>query len=147
MKKATASSSRDTKYRNFQLKIEIEELALDQSLREAQEQLKHLNRDGAASEDEDGALDEREVWAIKINHFRSRLRLVRESLDRLRSGNFGVCVSCNQDIGEKRLNAVPTAIYCLECQQEIERERARPYDQRGGALYAAPLSLQREAAE
>ncbi len=141
MKNPNTSSSREERYRKFRLKIEAEELALVLSLREAEERLKRLNREGDSSEDETGSLDEREAWAAKTNYYRSRLKLVRESLDRLRSGNFGVCVSCNQDIGEKRLEAVPTAIYCLECQEEFERESAGPYDLRVSALYSAPSWL------
>ena len=123
------------------MRIESEESALVLALREAEERLKRLNRDGAASEDECGSLDDREAWAIKTNYYRNRLRLVRESLRRLHSGNFGVCVSCNQEIGEKRLEAVPTAICCLECQEEAELGCTGPYDLSVSALYPAALSL------
>jgi len=120
MKKPTRSTSRAPKYRQFEDKIRGEELALVTAIRKAEEELRCPSPDDE-SEDEVGADGERETWAIKTNYYRRRLRIVRESLDRLSSGKFGVCAACEQEISEKRLNAVPTAIYCLECQEALER--------------------------
>ncbi len=119
MNKSIISSTDDFRYRKFQLKVETEELSLLVAIREAEEQLRSLNREGTSPETE----GEREAWAIKSNYYRQRLRIVRQSLDRMQSGEFGVCASCNQQIGAKRLNAVPTAVYCLECQKQLERQR------------------------
>lgn len=119
MNNSMMSSSDDFRYRKFRLKVESEELGLLVAIREAEEQLRSLNREGASPETE----SEREAWAIKSNYYRQRLRNVRQSLDRIQSGEFGVCASCNQEIGAKRLNAVPTAVYCIECQEQLERQQ------------------------
>ncbi len=118
MNKSMMSASGDTGYGKFRLKIEVEELSLLVAIREAEEQLRGLNREGTGPETE----SEREAWAIKSNYYRQRLRSVRQSLDRIQSGEFGICAACNEEIGAKRLNAVPTAIYCLECQEQLERQ-------------------------
>ena len=118
MNRPTISSPCDIKYGKFRLKIEVEELSLLVAIREAEEQLRGLNREGTGPETE----SEREAWAIKSNYYRQRLRTVRQSLDRIQSGEFGVCASCNEEIETKRLNAVPTAIYCLQCQEQLERQ-------------------------
>ncbi len=119
MNKSSMRSNDDLRYQKFQLKVETEELGLLVAIREAEEQLRSLNRDGTSPETE----SEREAWAIKSNYYRQRLRIVRRSLDRIQSGEFGVCASCNQEISPKRLNAVPTAVYCLECQEQLERQQ------------------------
>jgi RNA polymerase-binding protein DksA len=43
------------------------------------------------------------------------LREVVEALRRLDAGTYGVCTSCEEPIGEGRLDAVPTATLCIDC--------------------------------
>ncbi len=50
----------------------------------------------------------------------SQLSLVRLALERLRDGTFGECMHCGKAIGEKRLDALPSTPYCIECQEKIE---------------------------
>lgn len=118
------NSSDDTRFRRFRVKIQMEELALLLSIDKADRQLKRLNNDGYSSEKGAGIADEHEAWAVRTNFFRKRLKLVRQSLDRMSSGEYGICAACHRKIRAKRLNAVPTAIYCLECQQLFERRSA-----------------------
>ena len=50
----------------------------------------------------------------------SQLSLVRLALERLREGTFGDCLHCGKPIGEKRLDALPSTPYCIECQEKVE---------------------------
>lgn len=52
---------------------------------------------------------------------RDQLQLIEEALARLEGGDFGVCVSCNNEIKTSRLEAVPWAKYCLNCQELQEQ--------------------------
>jgi DnaK suppressor protein len=52
---------------------------------------------------------------------RSTLQLVEEALDRIRKGTFGLCVQCEEEFQQKRLEAVPWTRYCLSCQQKEEQ--------------------------
>lgn len=54
-------------------------------------------------------------------HARVLLRMVEEALARIREGSFGLCISCGNEINQKRLEAVPWARYCIDCQQRLER--------------------------
>jgi len=47
-----------------------------------------------------------------------RLRLVEEALSRLDSGDYGICLNCDEPIPAKRLQAVPWAKYCVTCQDQ-----------------------------
>lgn len=53
---------------------------------------------------------------------RKQLAQVEQALVRIRKGEFGECLVCGDEIGEKRLEAIPWAAYCVSCQEEAERE-------------------------
>ena len=48
--------------------------------------------------------------------FYAQLRLVESALDRLDSGEYGTCANCGAAISPKRLQAIPWARYCVDCQ-------------------------------
>lgn len=50
-----------------------------------------------------------------------QLRLVKQALNRMRDGGFGECVHCGEEIGAKRLEALPWTPYCIVCQEKIEK--------------------------
>ena len=54
---------------------------------------------------------------------RLRLQQVKGALLRVGRGEYGVCVSCDEEIDLKRLEARPESPYCLACQRELESRR------------------------
>ena len=52
---------------------------------------------------------------------RTLLGLVDEALARIREGTFGLCASCEQELQQKRLEAVPWTRYCIACQEKQEK--------------------------
>ncbi len=54
------------------------------------------------------------------------LSAVRAALQRIDSGEYGICVDCGREIGAKRLEAVPWTPYCIEDQERHDREQAEP---------------------
>jgi DnaK suppressor protein len=46
------------------------------------------------------------------------LQLVNESLGRIKDGSYGLCVACHEEVQQKRLEAVPWARHCIECQEK-----------------------------
>ncbi len=48
------------------------------------------------------------------------LRSVESALRQIKAGTFGLCTSCEEPIGLKRLEVMPTACLCLDCQCEKE---------------------------
>ena len=48
---------------------------------------------------------------------------IKEALDKLGDGSYGLCESCGQPITHDRLEAVPYAKLCLECKTKEERGR------------------------
>jgi DnaK suppressor protein len=53
----------------------------------------------------------------------SHLELVDAALARLDDGTFGTCLRCGKPIAPARLEALPWAAHCIDCQAEIDRGR------------------------
>jgi RNA polymerase-binding protein DksA len=51
------------------------------------------------------------------------LEAVDASLARLDDGSYGTCVRCGRAIAPERLEALPWAAHCIECQTIIDRGR------------------------
>ncbi len=50
-----------------------------------------------------------------------RLRLIDSALARIQNGRYGLCMKCNKKIPKERLEAIPYALMCIECQTSDER--------------------------
>ena len=59
-----------------------------------------------------------EFISLSLNaiHYR-QLTLIEDALQRIESGEYGLCLSCGEPIGQKRLRAIPWAECCIECQE------------------------------
>ena len=64
----------------------------------------------------------REFFFELGNGDRRLLRDVVSALQKLDDGGFGACERCGEAISEKRLEALPFARYCIDCQRAIEQE-------------------------
>ena len=49
------------------------------------------------------------------------IRKIRQSLQDIEEGCYGVCQSCGEFIGVARLRARPVARHCIECKTAMER--------------------------
>jgi len=48
------------------------------------------------------------------------LRLIDKALERLKTGEYGVCIDCGEMIAQKRLEYYPYAARCIVCQEAFE---------------------------
>ena len=46
---------------------------------------------------------------------------IDHALGRIRSGNFGVCEECGDEIVKERLKAIPYVRHCVECARKLEQ--------------------------
>ncbi|MCW5961322.1 MAG: TraR/DksA family transcriptional regulator [Pyrinomonadaceae bacterium] len=60
------------------------------------------------------------AMAVSENDSR-QLVLINEALERLNDDEYGLCQNCEQEINVRRLDAVPWARYCLNCQELQEK--------------------------
>ena len=88
------------------------------------------NKSYGKEADEEGAQDiadkasnsyTKEFLFSLSNTERDMLQLVDEALVRLDGRSFGVCVVCEDEMDQKRLEAVPWAKRCISCQEKQEQ--------------------------
>lgn len=56
------------------------------------------------------------------------LKKIWQALQRIEEGTFGKCMSCEEEIELKRLEARPTATECVMCKEESERREVLHID-------------------
>jgi DnaK suppressor protein len=61
-----------------------------------------------------------EVSGAQLAQTESLLKVINAALRRIEEGTFGECLNCGQEIGAKRLEAIPWTRYCLTCQELVE---------------------------
>lgn len=59
------------------------------------------------------------------NTERETLLAVETALDRIKDKDFGACIECDEKVGKERLDAIPWACYCVNCQELDEAGRLR----------------------
>jgi DnaK suppressor protein len=85
------------------------------------------NRDGIAVERSADQLDEIQAASqcslavCRLDREFNQLRDARAALRRIQEGNFAICQECEEEIHPKRLAAVPSATFCLRCQEAADR--------------------------
>jgi DnaK suppressor protein len=118
MTKTELNKTELKKYRNM---LEAKQAELEQFIR---------NREGIAIEKSPDALDEvqhaaeRELAIRNLDRESNLLRNVRAALRRIDDGSYGVCLHCEEEINPKRLHAVPWAPFCIQCQEQYDKNRA-----------------------
>jgi DnaK suppressor protein len=102
--------------------------SLGQSLTEDQQRRLESARDVG----DQALMDLDRELGISLMEMRNRRRqAIDEALTRLHEGTYGICAECGIEISEKRLQAVPFAKLCVECQareellEKIEKEEDR----------------------
>ncbi len=47
---------------------------------------------------------------------------IKDALERLENGTFGICEACGEEISEERLKARPVTTLCIDCKKKQETE-------------------------
>jgi DnaK suppressor protein len=53
------------------------------------------------------------------------LQKIEDAMQRIEDGEYGVCASCGEEIGVKRLEARPVATLCIDCKSQQEKLEGR----------------------
>ena len=79
-----------------------------------------LARMGRVAEEDQAQITHDEFVSLRLNRLDYlQLRMIEAALDRLKSGDYGICLACEEPIPAKRLKALPWARYCVDCQESI----------------------------
>jgi len=118
MRSANRKVLKPVLYDRLRTQLEHEEEDLQKQINTAKKRLLH----NALANSEPQSVDaDQEVLLERSSRCRQRLRLVVHGLRRIREGTFGICELCEEPIGRKRLEALPTARFCINCQEQEER--------------------------
>lgn len=103
----------------------------------------------AAKDPVDIASEERgkDLSLILTDRDQEKLEAIDEALERIHEGTYGVCMECGKEIPEGRLKIIPTAILCVECKEELEREEHLKPFLKGGEKYPKPFEVQEQAVQ
>ena len=83
------------------------------------------NRGGVSNhiaDDGNETFEQEKLIALRLSTERE-LDRVNTALERLDEGTYGTCANCGKPIGAARLDALPWAIYDIDCQQLDDQGR------------------------
>lgn len=60
------------------------------------------------------------MQGAKLTRDQIKLKTIEEALRRFDEGTYGICEDCEAEIPVGRLNAMPFALRCVECQEKHE---------------------------
>ena len=96
---------------------------LEELLARAEKIVAQLVRNGELSADilDQAASDIDRNYTLRICDRESRLiKKIKTALSKIEEGTFGVCESCDEQIGIERLKARPVTAYCIRCKTKME---------------------------
>lgn len=68
-----------------------------------------------------------DVEAQMYRRLQMRLASIERAISRLEKGTFGMCQTCGEEIDKGRLEALPYAEQCIDCQRKLERKVIQRY--------------------
>jgi RNA polymerase-binding protein DksA len=114
---------------HWRRKLDARAAELEAELRTAREEAPDADRTARIPHvqvpDTVHAADERLRGAVRsaeVDRDVSELRDIDAARERLRTGEFGACIDCGAPIPAERLEALPAAARCIDCQQHHERD-------------------------
>jgi DnaK suppressor protein len=105
----------------FRQELKQKEQALLGQLTRAGKRARESGHDPAGDAGDESIVDEQKEEQFRASDGDwATLTQVREALQRIEDGRFGVCLADGEPIEDTRLTAIPWAPYCLQHQKEIE---------------------------
>jgi DnaK suppressor protein len=98
---------------------------MDQLLRDAEKTVSDMTDEKTNFPDptDRASLESDRNFELRIrDRERKLINKIREAIERLDEGEYGVCEGCGEEIGEARLRARPVTTLCIECKTEQERQ-------------------------
>jgi DnaK suppressor protein len=111
-----------------QVQTDIERLEIMRQ--EIVEEIEHLRIDlrnmaePSADEADIDAYEREKTWAL-VQRLQRKVESVEHAMRMAENGTYGICESCGDRITPARLEILPEATLCLECQRRIERQHKR----------------------
>lgn len=104
---------------------------LESERQETIEEIEHLRTDmrnmaePSADEADIDAYEREKTWAL-IQTLQRKLESIDHAIRSTQNGTYGICESCGSRIDPARLEILPQATHCLQCQRALERRNRKP---------------------
>jgi RNA polymerase-binding protein DksA len=98
--------------------LESERVELSERLAEFGEGGTGLNYDSNFADSSQVTAERGEVDRL-ILELKDALTLVDSALNKIEHGTYGICENCGAEISEARLEAKPSARYCIDCAGKV----------------------------
>jgi len=67
------------------------------------------------------SVESERIWTLRIRDRESILiKKIRQSLEDIETGEYGICEDCGEDISIERLKARPVTSFCIRCKTKRE---------------------------
>ncbi|MGA7300843.1 MAG: TraR/DksA family transcriptional regulator [Candidatus Sulfotelmatobacter sp.] len=104
------------------LKVRLEQTI--RSLDRLHDETRSINSDSPSDSADQCVLSlSREALFHQSGERRVMVRRIEAALSRIKKNSFGICIGCGDSINSRRLEALPWTQYCLDCQEDLERNQ------------------------
>ena len=96
---------------------------LEELLNRADDTVEELSdsRENLADPLDRASVESDRTWTLRIRDRESMLiKKIRQSLEDIENGEYGICEDCAEDISIERLKARPVTSYCIRCKTKRE---------------------------
>lgn len=85
-----------------------------------------------------------ELYSVEMNmalkvHEQSKLNDINNALKKFENGSYGKCEKCKKEIEYERLEVLPSAKLCLECEKDKEASEINTPDMQYNEVFDAPF--------
>ena len=99
-----------------------ERQTLLQEVSNSYETCRELGQDGVPDiGDMSSAAYSRDVLFNVSETQRQRINDIDFALEQIEKGEYGICMSCGEEISPRRMEVRPFSRYCIECKTDIEK--------------------------
>jgi DnaK suppressor protein len=111
--------------RNLHLGIEIRLREKSRKIEDENAVLRELMRQDMTAEpdfaDQASTASSRDWNMIRYNRNIALLKDIAVALKAIDNDSYGTCEMCGEHISDRRLLAIPSALFCIECQEMVDR--------------------------
>lgn len=88
------------------------------------EAAREFGTDGVPDVADEGSISYNRMVLVSLSEAEKReIVEIDDALVRIRNSTYGICQSCGEPIGDKRLSVKPEAFHCIKCQNGAEGRR------------------------
>lgn len=112
----------DDRYEKIKKQLLRERQELLEDVSNSYETCREMGRDGVPDiGDMSSNAYNREVLFNVSETQRQRINDIDEALEQMAKGEYGICMSCGEEISARRMEVRPFSRYCIDCKTDIEK--------------------------